>query len=259
MIKAAFFDIDGTSYQNDIHDSPESTKVAFKKLKELGIKISVCTSRSYPELIKLPKHYYELMDAMVCAGGAQIVVDGKLAVAHKIDSEDTKNVIELFHKYNLDYRWTSVNGENHLSTEKEDVKKIFMHFYNMTPTCKPYQGEELVHLLYYCDDPKIKEEITKCCKNSYHLVIGYANEITAKNISKSHGTVECASLFGIQPDEIVAFGDGNNDIDMLQKATIGIAMGNAKQGVKDAADYVTENIENDGLYKACEHFNWFQE
>lgn len=259
MIKAAFFDIDGTSYQNELHDSPDSTKVAFRKLKELGIKISVCTSRSYQELSKLPQHYVDLMDAFVCAGGAQIIVDGKIVVAHKIDSEDVKNVIDLLHQYNLDYRWTSVDGQNHLSTEKQEVKDIFLRFYNMTPTYKPYQGEDLVHLLYYCDDPKIKAKITECCKNSYHLIIGFANEITAKDISKSHGTVECASLFGIQDNEIAAFGDGNNDIDMLQKATIGIAMGNAKPAVKEAANYVTDNIEDDGLYKACEHFNWFQE
>lgn len=259
MIKAVFFDIDGTSYQNDIHDSPESTKIALKKLKDLGIKISICTSRSYPELINLPKHYYDLMDAMVCGGGAQIMMQGKQVVAHKIDPEDTKAIIDVLHKYNLDYRWTSIHGENHLSTDSEDVKGIFQRIYNMHPTYKPYNGEELIHILYYADDPKIKQEISDCCKNSYHLIIGYANEITAKGISKSHGTVECAELFGIKPDEIAAFGDGNNDIDMIQKATIGVAMGNAKEGVKQVADYVTDNIEDDGLYNACVHFNWFQE
>ena len=63
MIKAIFFDIDATSYLHAIHDSPESTKLAFKKLKEAGIKIAICTSRAYAELVHLPKHYFEMMDA----------------------------------------------------------------------------------------------------------------------------------------------------------------------------------------------------
>ena len=54
--------------------------------------------------------------------------------------------------------------------------------------------------------------------------------------------------------EIMAFGDGENDIDMLQFAGVGVAMGNADEKVKAMADYVTDTVENDGIEKALRHF-----
>jgi len=53
----------------------------------------------------------------------------------------------------------------------------------------------------------------------------------------------------------MAFGDGGNDISMLRHAGIGIAMGNAKDDVKAVADYVTDNVDEDGIMKALRHFN----
>ena len=52
----------------------------------------------------------------------------------------------------------------------------------------------------------------------------------------------------------MAFGDGENDIEMLKFAGIGVAMGNAKEKTKEAADYVTDTVENHGVLKALRHF-----
>lgn len=53
----------------------------------------------------------------------------------------------------------------------------------------------------------------------------------------------------------MAFGDGENDIDMLRFVQIGVAMQNAEDCVKEAADYITDTSKNDGIYKALKHFN----
>jgi hydroxymethylpyrimidine pyrophosphatase-like HAD family hydrolase len=60
--------------------------------------------------------------------------------------------------------------------------------------------------------------------------------------------------YGIRQEEMIAFGDGENDMEMLQFAGIGIAMGNAEKEVKAVADYVTDDIDDDGIWKACRHF-----
>ncbi|MEG0404056.1 MAG: HAD family hydrolase [Anaerorhabdus sp.] len=259
MIRMIFFDIDGTTYLNSIHDSPETTKYAFKKLKELGIKIAICTSRTEAEMIKLPRHYYELMDAMVCANGAQIYINNKLVKSHFIDDLDILKALEIFSKNKIPYRWTSDTGDNYLSEDLEDIKNIFVRLYNMSPDVKKYNGEKLIHLLYYTHDQNLKDEITITCSNSENLNLGFANELTAKGINKSFSMIECAQMFAINKDEIAAFGDGYNDINMIETAALGIAMGNAKDELKKVADYVTGNIEHDGLYNACQHFDWFQE
>ena len=53
----------------------------------------------------------------------------------------------------------------------------------------------------------------------------------------------------------MAFGDGGNDLSMLKHVHIGVAMGNAKDYVKDVADYVTDSVDEDGIYNALKHFN----
>ena len=60
-------------------------------------------------------------------------------------------------------------------------------------------------------------------------------------------------LTGIRREEIIAFGDAENDLDMIQYAGIGVAMGNAKEAVKEVADYVTDDIDDDGIEKALKH------
>ena len=62
-------------------------------------------------------------------------------------------------------------------------------------------------------------------------------------------------IIGIKPEEIIAFGDAENDLDMIRFAGIGVAMGNGEEAVKAAADYVTADIDDDGIEKALKHFN----
>ena len=61
--------------------------------------------------------------------------------------------------------------------------------------------------------------------------------------------------YGIDLADTMAFGDGGNDIPIIQKAGIGVAMGNALDAVKESADYVTASVDEDGIAHALEHFN----
>ena len=62
-------------------------------------------------------------------------------------------------------------------------------------------------------------------------------------------------MTGIKREEIIAFGDAENDLEMIRFAGIGVAMGNAEEEVKKAADFVTADIDDDGIEKALKHFN----
>ena len=75
-----------------------------------------------------------------------------------------------------------------------------------------------------------------------------------EDVSKVKGTQLFLDKFGISPDELMAFGDNNNDIEMLKFAKIGVALGEGTDKVKAAADYVTTGIDDDGVYNALKHY-----
>lgn len=75
-------------------------------------------------------------------------------------------------------------------------------------------------------------------------------EYNKKGISKGNSL----SKLGFDMDEIIAFGDSVNDIDMLKSAGIGVAMGNALEEVKQVADYITKSNDEDGIYYALKEF-----
>ena len=79
-------------------------------------------------------------------------------------------------------------------------------------------------------------------------------DVIPRGSSKSVGIDKMLEHFGIALDETMAFGDGGNDISMLQHAGIGVAMGNAGDEVKKVADYVTSSVDEDGVINALRHF-----
>ena len=76
---------------------------------------------------------------------------------------------------------------------------------------------------------------------------------------KAKGLARMMARHGIQAGACIAFGDGGNDIDMLRAVGIGVAMGNAAPAVQAAADYVTDRVDRDGIWKAAVHFGLIQE
>ena len=82
-----------------------------------------------------------------------------------------------------------------------------------------------------------------------------AFDILNKDGDKTNGMIALLEHYHISKDEVMAFGDGNNDVEMIKFAKIGVAMGNATEACKQASDYVTSDMDDDGIYKALKHFN----
>ncbi|MDO4780641.1 MAG: HAD-IIB family hydrolase, partial [Bacteroides sp.] len=80
-------------------------------------------------------------------------------------------------------------------------------------------------------------------------------DVTRKGTDKRNGIQKVSELLNISQSEIMAFGDGGNDISMLSYAGLSIAMGQSADEVKKHSHYVTSTPEEDGIYKALQHFN----
>ena len=109
----------------------------------------------------------------------------------------------------------------------------------ITPFFNPEEEKEVLPLVHHCEFGR------------WHPAFV---DITAKGNTKQNGIDQFIKRFGFKLEETMAFGDGGNDIGMLRHAGIGIAMGNAKDDVKAAADYVTDSVDEDGIFKALKHF-----
>jgi hypothetical protein len=79
-------------------------------------------------------------------------------------------------------------------------------------------------------------------------------DIIAESSGKVPGIEKMMESFGLKREEIIAFGDGENDMEMLEFAGIGVAMGNASDEVKACADYVTRDVDDGGILAALQHY-----
>ena len=118
------------------------------------------------------------------------------------------------------------------------------------PKVGSYNGENVYQFIVYDSESKVQqlmENLTDCKENVWNPM---AFDIIPKRGGKAAGIRQILEHFKIGQEEIMAFGDGDNDIDMLRYAHIGVAMGNAGENVKTHADYVTACVDDDGIYKA---------
>lgn len=109
----------------------------------------------------------------------------------------------------------------------------------MTAFFKDYQEEEIMSRLHHCSVMRWYPTFA---------------DIISKEVDKGVGIDQFCDYYGFSLEETMAFGDGGNDIEMLRHAGIGVAMGNAREEVQQAADYVTDSVDNDGVFKALQHF-----
>ena len=84
-------------------------------------------------------------------------------------------------------------------------------------------------------------------------------DVVEKKASKAEGLKRLCQYYGVDLKDTVAVGDSMNDYEILQTAGIGIAMGNSIEDLKPVADYITADIGDHGVYRACRHFGWIPE
>lgn len=253
MIKAAFFDIDGTLFSHTIHAIPESTRRTVNLLREKGIKVFIATGRSLKETKRVPLGDMKF-DGYVTLNG-QICLDAeeKILFEAPIKGEDGAYLLDAF-----------VNKKFPLAIVEKD--RIYINYIDdsviraqksvnipLLPI-KEYQGAPIYQFIGYMnreETGKIAPKIPNCKITRWY---DEGIDIISKDGGKANGIQKVLEFYGMTKEEIIAFGDSDNDMDMLEFAGIGVAMGNAEESVKAVADYVTTDIDEDGIWNACKHF-----
>lgn len=275
MIKAIFFDIDGTLVNNQ-SKALESTKKAINYARKNGILCGVATGRS-PIRIKEIIDELEL-DMYVVYNGQLVFTADRTIVDQPFDRSTLKKIVRFADKnhrqiifggrYQLAGSTTMLLGQSllikHIVSflpKKFPVRlmKKGLQLFSPHRQKKRYETLEILNEpIYQCillsqesEQAKLEKYFPEC---SFQRSNAYTVDIIPKGGSKLSGIKIFAKEKGIVMSEIMAFGDHYNDIDMLKGVGIGVAMGNAQDEVKAAADFVTKTNEKNGIYEGLKHF-----
>ena len=252
--KAIFFDIDGTLVSFKTHSIPTSAKTAIRRLRDMGIKVFISTGRALCDINNLEDLVF---DGFITANGAYCIdCDGKIIAQRLISRESLRKLALYLDEKPFPCGFMTNNG-NFINFVDDAVSTVSKLVNLPVSPVKPVL--EIIELDVFQLDAFIDNEqeaelmsiLTDCSSGRWHPSF---TDITAKDCNKSAGMDSFMSHYGIEKEYTMAFGDGGNDISMLQHAAIGVAMGNAGDNVKAIADYVTDTVDGDGIVKALEHF-----
>ena len=257
MIKALFFDIDGTLVSFNTHKIPQSTIEALSLAKTKGIEIYISTGRPYALINNIDEIKY-LVNGYITANGAYCFYGEKIISCSPIPQEDVRLVIQKAEKMNFA---CMIVGEEDLTMYNSNAKvdRIFKKMLNVSDLGENISLENVLKQRILQLTPVITEqeefEILPLLKHvvSSRWCSDFA-DITAKGVNKAKGLIEIANWKGFDLSQTMAFGDGGNDLEIIKAAGIGIAMGNANSILKEAANYVATSIDDDGIYNALRYW-----
>lgn len=260
MIKAAFFDIDGTLISAATNNLiPETAKEALVALRSSGVKLFISSGRVLPEM---PECVREGFSGFEEGFDGYISLNGSYCIDHKgVYNKDviTKEEVREFYRLVEQGEFSAIalfpdrTFANELSPEilglskevgityhAEDFSQVLTQdVYQFCAFIPPEKDAWLQNIMSGCI-------ITRWCD--------VFCDVVPATSSKHKGIAATCKRYGFLPEECIAFGDGGNDVTMLKFCGIGVAMGNGTDEAKNAADYVTTDIDKDGIAHALRHF-----
>lgn len=259
MKNCFFFDMDGTLYNRKFHEVSSNTIEALNILKNNGHMVCLASSRCLDELKHLPLNIREFpFDVMILDGGAYILDEQKNTLEeHPIDPSIVLSFDAFCKENDLTYRY-STKEHNYWGT-KSDLfwHNLWMMLYLSTPVYKQYENEKAMSLFVRFQNSEHEKRIQEIGKDCGMVRYIDCYEVRANGFNKAKAIQRIKEQYEI--DQIYCFGDGDNDIEMIECADVGIAMGNARDVLKKVADIVIDTIDNEGIYKYLLENNMLEE
>lgn len=269
-IKMIGLDLDGTLLTETKELLPY-TKEVLRRAVDAGVIVLTATGRPW---LGIPEEIREFpgMDYAVTSNGARIVraKTGEALEEHLLSPETAKKILEIFGKYDT-LQEVYFDGLGYAQEEKlEHVER-----YHKNPHMREYvrqtrvpvpdvldvierenRGLDKVQALFADMDERESawQEISRIEEVVAVGSLKYNIEVNSVGVDKGKGMLSLANMLGIRREEIMACGDGDNDIVMLREVGFGVAMGNADDEVKAAADAITETNDEEGAAKAIERW-----
>ena len=257
MKKAVFFDIDGTLW--DFHNQiPESTVTAIRTLRKNGHYAFICSGRSRA-YIRHPDLFAVGFDGLVAGCGTHVELDGKRIYEKLIDRELAVHTVETVRSYGFR---PILEGPEYIYMDDADFgndiygQKLKRELGVHLASIADHYGEWEINKLSCATNDSDREGCFAALEEHYTYLIHNSSvvECVPKGYTKATGMRKMCEALGIDRADTIAVGDSVNDLAMLEYAGVGIAMGNGSAEAKAAADYVTSELQDDGIYNAMLYF-----
>lgn len=264
--KLIAIDMDGTLLNSDNNIS-NRTKDAIAKAKEEGVHVVLATGR----ILKSAVYYanqLELKNPIVASnGGIMIDEHGNVILKNPMNRKSIKEIVKLaddekiyFHLYDESTFYSSQKVQEILDFYSEGNKamEIDLKIFKSIDDILSSDNLNIYKFIFIDNDlDKLQSFRSKISTiDNINISSSWSNNIEAMglNVSKGHAIKKLAKRLNINLDEVIAIGDSENDLSMLNIAGLSIAMGNGSDSIKEKVDYITDTNNNDGVAKAIEKF-----
>lgn len=274
MSKIIFIDVDGTlvDYENNL---PESAVLAIRKARENGHKVYICTGRSKAEVYQ---NIWDIgLDGMIGGNGSYVEDNGHVVMHQLITKEQCQHIVDWCHSRNLEFYLESNNGlfaSEHFEEKGNPTIKLYAQRKGKADADKATIRSVFPDMIFggelYRDDVNKVSFILNSYQDHLDSIkefpdlkpgtwggkgeIALFGDLGVKDITKAHAIDELLKYLHADIQDTFAFGDAKVDIPMLEYCQIGVAMGSGGDEIKAMADYVTDDVDKDGLYNAFKHF-----
>ena len=270
--KLVCIDMDGTLL-NSKHKVSNASKQAIIKANNMGVKIVISTGRMYSDA-EFFSNLIGVKAPVIALNGAFIKEKDENEVIYKniLEEKVIVKLLEIFTKYKVKptfykpqgaycgslfiklfigfMKLKGIMGGNSIIKYTKGIKqwdKVFISEKNNIVKCE---------IMHKDKDrlKKIRSELHKMDEIEIVSSSKYNIEITSCGVSKGKAVEILAAYYNINKEEIIAIGDSENDLSMIESAGMGIAMGNAIDKVKEKSNFITETNDNDGVASAIYKF-----
>ncbi len=218
--KALATDVDGT-LTSKAHGISTGAIQAIRDLEARGIPVILASARPYP-ILNILREYLMTSGAIVCENGGHVDYDGESRLLG-----DNEECSEVYHRLKEAY------GDR--------VQEAWTNRYNFVDLAieRTLDREEVLTVL--SEFPRLRL-----------IDSGFYYHILARDVDKGKGLRVAAAMMGVEPSVIVAIGDSEVDMELLQEAGYGVAVGDASDELKEIADLVTKRENGEGFREAVE-------
>ncbi|WP_047152877.1 Cof-type HAD-IIB family hydrolase [Aneurinibacillus tyrosinisolvens] len=261
MYRMIAIDLDDTLLTDDLTITPGTIK-AIRQAMDAGVVVTVATGRMFPSAVPFASQLGINVPLITYQGALIKDIEGKETLYERLVSpEISRRLIELARRKNIhlqvyqdDTLYSAVDND-----KIQEYAKFAGVPYKIEPDLEKLSERGFIKLLHF-EDPEVldvlAEELAQEFKEEAHITKSksYFLEVMHPEANKGKAVLFLAERLGIEPAEIIGIGDSYNDLDLLEAAGLGVAMGNAPDAIKERADYVTLSNNEEGVRHVIEKF-----